>query len=201
LVSSHEEALAMTTTPSRNGVHRPAKPRQSRPPAATGKQSPPPTEEKPFLNGFNRDASGQFAKGGPGGPGRPANPFARQLAALRRTLVSAFDEAKFRALVDKVVEKALAGDLTAAKLVFQYVVGRPAAAADPDAIDFDELQLYRRAVESTQNFQSSLFSLSPATACGMIRAAQPKMEQANLDMLSEMLTNPPPPETGLEGLI
>ena len=37
------------------------------------------------------------------------------------------------------------GDLAAIKLLFQYVLGKPAATVNPDALDVDEVDLYRRA--------------------------------------------------------
>ena len=79
------------------------------------------TLEKPAQEG--RDSKGRFCKGNPGGPG---NPFARQVAQLRQVFVDRVDEDKLEALVDMLLEKALAGDVAATKLVLAYTLGRPA---------------------------------------------------------------------------
>src|SRR5205807_6334921 len=66
-----------------------------------------------------RDANGRFAKGNRGGPG---NPFARRLAAMRRTLLSVVSEDDLENAARKVIEQARQGDLVAIKLLFTYVI-------------------------------------------------------------------------------
>src|SRR5262245_58814958 len=85
-----------------------------------------------------RDANGRFVKGNPGGPG---NPFARKVAALRKALVNfvTVDDMKHVAFILK--EKAMAGDLVAIKLLFQYVLGKPGETVDPDRVDIEEANL------------------------------------------------------------
>jgi hypothetical protein len=84
-----------------------------------------------------RDTKGRFARGNPGGPG---NPFTRQLAALRKELVNFFHEERIKELAFILFEKAARGDMAAMKLVFQYVIGKPQPAVDPDRVDVDEWQ-------------------------------------------------------------
>ena len=88
------------------------------------------------------DARGRFAPGNPGGPG---NPFARRVAELRKVLLQAVSEEDLRVVAEQLVVKAKMGDLAATKLLFQYVLGKPAATVDPDAVDVEEVALYRRA--------------------------------------------------------
>src|SRR5207244_7364076 len=85
-----------------------------------------------------RDANGRFVKGNPGGPG---NPFARKVAALRKALINfvTVDDMKHVAFILK--EKAMAGDLVAIKLLFQYVLGKPTEGVDPDRLDIEEAKL------------------------------------------------------------
>src|SRR6516225_3354158 len=89
-----------------------------------------------------RDARGRFAPGNVGGPG---NPFARRVAQLRTVLLEAVSDEDLRIVAEQLVVKAKMGDLAATKLLFQYVVGKPAATVDPDALDVEEVELYRRA--------------------------------------------------------
>src|SRR5438132_12162652 len=91
-----------------------------------------------------RQANGRFAKGNRGGPG---NPFARQTAELRRRLQERVTPETLDSIVDALVEKARQGDVSAAKLVLSYVIGKPEPAPDPDRVDLDELQHYREEAE------------------------------------------------------
>jgi hypothetical protein len=88
-----------------------------------------------------RDARGRFAPGNVGGPG---NPFARKVATLRTALIETVTEEDMRYIAEQLVVIARLGDLAAIKLLFQYVLGKPAAAVDPDTLDLQELELYRR---------------------------------------------------------
>jgi hypothetical protein len=85
-----------------------------------------------------RDVHGRFVKGNKGGPG---NPFARQCAALRRAFHAVVTPEDIMAIAGMVLRKAKEGDLAAAKLLFTYVIGRPADAPNPDRLDIDEVSL------------------------------------------------------------
>src|SRR5215472_5730037 len=82
-----------------------------------------------------REANGRFAKGNKGGPG---NPFARQVAALRQTLLNRATQKDFEEVADELIKKAKTGDVAAIKLLFQYTLGKPAPSPDPDHLDVDE---------------------------------------------------------------
>ena len=79
-----------------------------------------------------RDGRGRFA------PDVPANPFGRRVAALREALVDAVSEADISAITLMMFESAKTGSESAAKLVYQYVLGKPTAGADPDRVDHEE---------------------------------------------------------------
>src|SRR5215471_10855765 len=79
-----------------------------------------------------RDQKGRFAKGNPGGPG---NPFAREVAAYRVRLLRRVKEGDVDAVADQLIKQAREGDLVAIRLFLLYVLGRPAAAVDPDGLD------------------------------------------------------------------
>lgn len=87
-----------------------------------------------------RGAGGRFAKGNPGGPG---NPFARRVARLRSLLLDAVSDDDLQAIAAKLVERAKAGDLAAAREVLTRTIGKPIDAIDPDR-DFDEEDAARR---------------------------------------------------------
>lgn len=119
--------------PSTNG-----KPKAPRAADAAPQAAPP----KPPPEG--RDAGGRFAPGNRGGPG---NPFARQVALLRRVFLEETTPERLRRIVRKMLDLAEEGDIDAAKFVAGYTLGKPTPVANPDRVDFDE---YQRFEEATQ---------------------------------------------------
>ena len=80
---------------------------------------------RPIPNGVNgRDSQGRFATGNAGGPG---NPYARQVAALRRALHAAVSEEEVKEVGRALLKKAKVGDVPACKLLLSYLVGKPVA--------------------------------------------------------------------------
>ena len=106
---------------------------------------------RPSPNGRNgaRDGRGRFAKGNPGGPG---NPFARRVARIKSLIVDAVSDDDLRAVVAMLVERAKGGDVAAAREILNRLVGRPAAATDPEQRELEErrLELRDRQVEATE---------------------------------------------------
>jgi hypothetical protein len=100
-------------------------------------QGSPPGGGAPPKPEAQRDQRGRFAAGNRGGPG---NPFARQTAALRVALINAATPERITNIANAILDKAEKGDVSAAKLVFAYTVGKPAAAADPDTLDQQEMK-------------------------------------------------------------
>jgi hypothetical protein len=84
-----------------------------------------------------RAANGKFAPGNKFGPG---NPFARKCAAFRAALMEAVSEQDIHEIAVKLRDDAKAGDKAAVKLLFQYVIGKPQPAVDPDALDVQEMR-------------------------------------------------------------
>ena len=66
-------------------------------------------------------ADARFTRGNRGGPG---NPFARQVAVLRRTQLDALTPDRMRSLAFKLVRRAETGDMAAATLLFRYALGK-----------------------------------------------------------------------------
>ena len=81
----------------------------------------------PITNGRNgRGTNGQFLPGNPGGPG---SPHVKKVAALRAAMFKAVHVADLRAVIRKLVELAKAGDVQAAKVVLERLLG-PAVPID-----------------------------------------------------------------------
>src|SRR6266404_5256727 len=108
--------------------------------------SPRPTEpaaQTPTNNGH--EANGRFARGNPGGPG---NPFARQVAALRKVIINRLTEEDLLAITEALLARAKEGSVAAAKLLLAYAIGKPASAPDPDRLDGQELAHFKDQVET-----------------------------------------------------
>jgi hypothetical protein len=74
------------------------------------------------------DAKPQAAEGGRGGPG---NPFAGQVAALRKALLASVTAQDMAEVTQALVRRAKEGHVTAAKLLLAYTLGKPAAPVGP----------------------------------------------------------------------
>ena len=82
-----------------------------------------------------RNGRGQFTRGGPGGPGRPAGTYEHR-AALRAAITPEDVQTVMRTLYDLALE----GDVGAAKLLLERVIGKPREQAvdttfDPGPLD------------------------------------------------------------------
>jgi hypothetical protein len=179
----------MRRSPSANGVHRRSNSRCGPPPSpngAEGRSTPPP---EPSPNGsIPRNDLGQFAKGYAGGPG---NPYARRVAALRRAFHSVFTEDDMAAVARVMLKLALDGDVAAAKLLLAYAVGKPTPAADPDGLDFDELRLYHKAIDTTRNTLSFINALPAEVSCAIVQAVRPHLTKDLTHQLIEGLQASP----------
>src|SRR5262245_64395058 len=97
-----------------------------------------------------REANGQFAKGNPGGPG---NPFARKVAQLRKLILENLSDEGLLAIVAALKAKAKEGSVSAAKLLLNYALGKPASMPDPDHLDGQELEHFRDQVQTVNEVQ------------------------------------------------
>lgn len=82
----------------------------------TGDGSPKPNGED------GRDTRGRFTKGNRGGPG---NPLAQRASEFRQAAMEAISPEHVAAILRKAAKKALEGDLRAARLVLERVLGKP----------------------------------------------------------------------------
>jgi hypothetical protein len=112
-----------------------------------------PASPEPATSSEGRESNGRFAKGNRGGPG---NPFARSTAALRATLQRKVTDRDIEEIADRLLADAKAGDNTATKLLFQYVIGKPQPAADPDKLDVDEFRGLQEAAVPPEVFAAML---------------------------------------------
>jgi hypothetical protein len=90
-------------------------------------------------NRTGRGSDGRFAPGNAGGPG---NLYAARVGELRGALLDAVTPEDLRAVVRALVDAAKGGDVTAAKVLFERVLGRPL-----EADILERLEAVEQAVE------------------------------------------------------
>lgn len=79
----------------------------------------------PSAKGVKRDAKGRWLPGTKGGTG---NPYAKRVNKLRGALLDAITEDDMREVIRAMVDQALGGDVAAAKVLFDRVLGPPVEA-------------------------------------------------------------------------
>jgi hypothetical protein len=118
----------------------------------------------------SRDANGRFTQGNKGGPG---NPFARKVAQLRAALVNFVTEDDMKHLCFVLKMRAEGGDMTAMKLLFQYVLGKPTPTVDPDRLDVDEWQKMQEKSRPPEEATKVMGGLPAETVCEVAKIAWP----------------------------
>jgi hypothetical protein len=83
--------------------------------------------EEPPLLAPTHDARGRFVKGNPGGPG---NAVARRMAAIRQAVFDAIGPDAILELLSSLHKRAMGGNMTAARLLLLYTLGKPVAMDD-----------------------------------------------------------------------
>jgi hypothetical protein len=135
----------------------------------------PPQGGSPPSPKDNRDENGRFKAGNRGGPG---NPFARQTAALRKALVNTVTEKGIADIAAVLLDKARQGDTAACKLIFSYVVGKPAPAADADTLDQDELKTMNGNHVDPQQVMGLATAMPLDMVLNLLHVLQPILQQA-----------------------
>ena len=79
---------------------------------------------EPFGDG-GRDSGGRFTTGNAGGPG---NPYARRVGQLRSALLDAVSDEDIRRTIKTITTQARDGDIVAARILFDRLLGPPIAA-------------------------------------------------------------------------
>jgi hypothetical protein len=144
----------------------------------------------------HRDAQGRFIGGNPGGPG---NPFARQVAEMRKALLSCVTYEEMRIIGGQLVVKAKMGDLAAIKLLFQYVIGKPTDSVNPDTLDLQEMEQYQQGMtpEQMQELMTGRRQ-EPGELVELVRMLLPVFAEQFKNAVVDSLQGKPPPDHAVE---
>ena len=96
------------------------------------------------------------------------------------------EEEMFR-LVRKLFEKAEAGDMSPAKLIFSYKIGKPLPAPHPDSIDRDEWEHYQKDAMHEKEMAIVMNALPSAVGNDIARVSLPIMTAARKNDLGMQL--------------
>jgi hypothetical protein len=125
----------------------------------------------PLASG-DREDNGRFAKGNPGGPG---NPFAREVAAMRRAFMNRVSARDLEDIADKMVALAKDGNVQAAKFIFSYMIGKPLPSRDPDHLNEHESEVFMGESKITQEAATYLNKPEPEVSLMLAREMRSEM--------------------------
>jgi hypothetical protein len=111
-------------------------------PAAEDRSNGVSTDNKVRVKVDGHGADGRFVAGNKCAVGRNLNAHARKQAALRGILAEVVDPERMRRIVTALADLAEKGDLDVARFLFEYLLGKPGAAPDPDRLDLEEYKLF-----------------------------------------------------------
>lgn len=124
---------------------------------------------------IGRDEKGRFAPGNAGGPG---NPNVRRSAELQRAVREAMTPAELQAVIVKLQGQALEGDVQAARLLLERVLGKPRE--EPTAgIELPSL-------ENGAGIADAMRQVTAAAAAGDVRVEDAARLTTMLDQVASM---------------
>src|SRR3984957_8505813 len=132
----------------------------------------------------DRDTGGKFTKGNAGGPG---NPHARSCARMLEMFRNAISEDEMFQLCRMLFMKAVGGDISAAKIILSYKIGKPLPAPHPDSIDRDEWDHYQKDAMNEEEMKLVMSSLPTQAGNDIARVTLPIMTTARMNDLAAQL--------------
>ena len=90
---------------------------------------------------------------------------------------------RFDRVLEAVIVKAEAGDIPAAKLLFQYALGQPGPTVEPDRLDLEEFKLKQESAIAPTTWTDTFQKLDVKTVNGMHDQMWPCIQKQILDPL------------------
>ena len=152
--------------------------------SATGEPEPQPTlteeqqAEASKSEPKGRDTDGKYTKGNAGGPGNPhARACARMLQAFRDNIT----EEEMLQICRMLYVKAVGGDISAAKIILSYKIGKPLPAPHPDSIDRDEWDHYQNDAIHEKEMKRVMTALPTQAGNDIVRVSLPIMTASRMN--------------------
>jgi hypothetical protein len=116
------------------------------------------------------------------------------MGMLRCALVRRIKPEQVEAIADALIAKATAGDVAAAKLVLSYGIGKPTEAVNPDTLDMQEWDVFRRSPVSLDDLRGIVEGI-PVDAVGpVVRVTKPYLNAIALNTIMSVLNPEPKPK-------
>jgi hypothetical protein len=138
-----------------------------------------------------RDDVGRFARGNSGGPG---NPHARHCARMLEMFRNSITDEEMYGLCRVLYERAITGDMSALKMVWQYKLGKPLPAPHPDTIDRDEWDHFQKDAMTMDEMKQVLGQLPSRIGNAIVAAALPSITSTITHTLAQQLLQGLPAE-------
>jgi hypothetical protein len=148
--------------------------------------------EPDALRPDGRNSDGRFAKGNGFGLG---NPFYRKQAEFRRAALDLFTPEDIMSLLRVMLARGRQGDVAAAKVFLEYVVGKPHRAPDPDREEHHEWQLQAEAPRLGQVKEVLDRAVPPDMAADALRDSLPEAAYNRLCHVFDNRNGAPPRPT------
>src|ERR1700722_20876720 len=144
--------------------------------------TPTPEQEKAAKAAAGgRTPGGQFAAGNASGPG---NPHARHCARMLQVFRDAITEDEILQICRMLFVKAVGGDVSAAKIILSYKIGKPLPAHHPDTIDRDEWDHYQQDAMNLDEVKTVLSGLPTRVGNDIARVSLSIMTAARTNELA-----------------
>jgi hypothetical protein len=172
------------------------KPAESANAAAPAVDTLPPDQTVPSADasqpaGEQRDSQGRYLKNNAGGPG---NPHARYCARMLEMFRNSITDEEMYGLCRVLFERASGGDMGALKMIWQYKLGKPLPAPNPDMIDRDEWDHFQKDAMTLEEMKQVLGQLPSRIGNAIVSSALPSITSAISHTLAHQLLEGLPAE-------
>jgi hypothetical protein len=164
--------------------------------AAPAADTLPPDQTVPSADasqpaGEQRDSQGRYLKNNAGGPG---NPHARYCARMLEMFRNSITDEEMYGLCRVLFERAITGDMAALKMIWQYKLGKPLPAPNPDMIDRDEWDHFQKDAMTLDEMRHVLGQLPSRIVNSIVSSALPSITSAISHTLAQQLLQGLPAE-------
>jgi hypothetical protein len=150
-----------------------------------------PCADAPQPAGEQRDSQGRYLKNNAGGPG---NPHARHCARMLEMFRNSITDEEMYGLCRVLFERAITGDMAALKMIWQYKLGKPLPAPNPDMIDRDEWDHFQKDAMTLDEMRHVLGQLPSRIGNAIVSSALPSITSAISHTLAHQLLEGLPAE-------
>jgi hypothetical protein len=138
------------------------------------------------------DSRGRFTEGNAGGPG---NPHARHCARMLEMFRNSITDEEMYGLCRVLFERASGGDMGSLKMIWQYKLGKPLPAPNPDMIDRDEWDHFQKDAMTLDEMRKVLGQLPSRIGNDIVSAALPSIASTISHSLAQQLLQGLPAES------